>query len=121
MNHKYLFRIILIFAFALMGCEKQTHTVRYEIDGTVPEISVAYKNGTNGNESADLAPGWSTEFTVESYYRVNLRVSTKNSDGSVTCRIYIDGELAAEATASGKFKHASCSEFPVPPQPEESS
>ncbi|MEM9775326.1 MAG: hypothetical protein AAF902_12150 [Chloroflexota bacterium] len=121
MNHKYLFSIILICAFALIGCEKQTHTVRYEIEGSVPTIAVHYKNGTNGNESADLAPGWSTEFTVESYYHLHLRVNTKNSDGTATCRIYVDGKLAAEATASGKFKHASCSEFPIPPQPEESS
>ena len=120
MKHKLLFSIIFVFAFALMGCEKQTHTVRYEVEGSVSEISVNYKNGTNGNNSADISSGWSEEFVVESYTHLHLRVNTKNADGTATCRIFVDGELAAEATATGKFKHASCSEFPTPPRPEES-
>ena len=104
-----------------MGCEKQTHTVRYEIEGTVPAIGVSYKNGTNGNESADLQSGWSQEFTVESYYHLHLRVNTKGHEGSATCRIYVDGELASEATANGRFKHAGCNKMPAPDPPEEQS
>ena len=68
MTRKLILGFLLLALFFLIGCEKETHTVRYEIDGTVPEMTVHYKNGTNGNESADLAPGWSKEFTVESYY-----------------------------------------------------
>ena len=121
MTRKLFFSFLLVMAFFLMGCEKQTHTVRYEIEGTVPEIGVSYKNGTNGNESADLQSGWSQEFVVESYYHLHLRVNTKNNDGSATCRIFVDGELAAEATASGKFKHAACNKMPVPATPEAES
>lgn len=120
MKHKILFSMILIFSFALMGCEKQTHTVRYEVDGSVAQIGVNYKNDTNGNESADVATGWSQEFTVESYTRLHLRINTKNSDGTATCRIYVDGELAAEATATGKFKHATCSKMATPTPDEQS-
>lgn len=117
MGHIKRLSLLLLIPLFLLACEKQSHTVRYEVEGSVPKIGVSYKNGTNGNESADLQSGWSKEFVVESYYHLHLRVNTKNSDGTATCRIYIDGELAAEATATGKFKHAACNKLPVPPTP----
>lgn len=117
MTRKTILFLMVLFAALMMGCEKQTHVIRYEIDGSAPEIGIAYKNGTNGNESADVAAGWSKEFTVESYYHLHLRVNTKNSDGNATCRIYVDGELASEATATGRFKHANCNHLPVPATP----
>ena len=118
MTRNLMLSLSFLLMFLLMGCEKQTHIIRYEIDGTVPVIDVHYKNGTNGNESAEVVTGWSREFTVESYYHLHLRVNTKNSDGTATCRIYIDGELASEATATGRFKHAACNKMPVPATPE---
>ncbi|MFK7800171.1 MAG: hypothetical protein AB8G95_00935 [Anaerolineae bacterium] len=117
MTRKIIFSLMFLLAFLMMGCEKQSHTVRYEIDGTAPTIGTNYKNGTNGNESADVSAGWSKEFTVESYYHLHLAVTTKNSSGSATCRIYVDGELAAEATATGQFKRAACNNLPVPATP----
>ncbi len=114
MTRKLLFSFLLITAIFLMGCEKQTHTVRYEIEGNIPEIGVSYRNGLSGSESADVQSGWSQEFIVESYYRVSLRANTKNNEGDVTCRIFVDGELVSEATATGKFKNAICSQMPAP-------
>ena len=121
MGHIKRLSLLLLIPLFLLACEKQSHTVRYEVEGSVPEIGVSYKNGTNGNESADLQSGWSKEFVVESYYRVHLRVNTKNNEGSATCRIFVDGELVSEATATGKFKNAACSNLPVPDPPEEQS
>lgn len=118
MTRNLIFSLAFLFTLLLMGCEKQTHTIRYEVAGTAPVIDAHYKNGTNGNESAEVTAGWSREFMVESYYHLHLRVNTKNSEGTATCRIYIDGQLASEATATGRFKHAGCNKMLVPATPE---
>ncbi|MDJ0752624.1 MAG: hypothetical protein QNJ45_03835 [Ardenticatenaceae bacterium] len=109
--------IMMLSGFLFVGCEKQIHQVRYEVSGTSPEFDIRYRNELNGVETTVVNSGWVREFEVESYYNINLRASNRNNSGTVSCKIFVDGELVAQAESSGKFKFAACNYLVVPPTP----
>lgn len=91
-------------------------TVRYEVTGDAPSVSVHYTTFGDGSTSmsqedvTDLP--WSKELTTKGLFKGgSLTVSTGAQGGSVTCTVTVDGEDTKSSTASGEFSTASCDGF----------
>lgn len=108
--------LIIMFLF-LVGCEKKTHTVQYEVGGTADSMSIRYRNESRATESIDVSGTWTKSFTAESYYPLSLNVQNRGGSGTVTCRILVDGVLLSEGQSEGERKGVRCSGMPVPPTP----
>jgi hypothetical protein len=104
---------------ALTACQKTSHTVRYEVDGTVAPVRVTYRNATGAmEEKAGITPPWSLEFSAETLDPLHVRVFNPNESGTVRCRILIDGEVFQEGESTGRLTTASCAGLvPLDPTP----
>ncbi|MEM7801262.1 MAG: MmpS family transport accessory protein [Chloroflexota bacterium] len=113
-------RLLLLFSFfflLLTGCEKEVHTIQYEVSGSAADMAINYRNESQGHESYNVLSGWNKQFAAESYYYLSLNVRNRTAAGSVSCRILVDGEILSEATSDGAYKAAHCGGLPVPPTP----
>jgi hypothetical protein len=104
---------------ALTACQKTTHTVRYEVEGTAARVRVTYRNATGAlEERTDVTLPWQYEFSAETLDPLTVRVFNPTEAGTVSCRILIDGEVFQEAESSGRLTTASCSGLlPLDPTP----
>ena len=85
-------------------------TVVYEVTGTATYASVTLNNGEGGTEQySKVAIPWS--YTEKSFSDNFLYVSAQNQGdrGTVTVKIYVDGELFKTSTSSGAYVIASAS------------
>jgi hypothetical protein len=103
-----MFCTILLLALLLSGCDREMHSVRYEISGTPSTVSLSYENATGGSEQRDVHPPWTLSFQTLTWEHIGITVFNPNFSGSVTCRLYVDGRLIQEATSEGGFKWATC-------------
>jgi len=101
----------------LLACEAQTHTIRYEVGGTAPQIAITYRNASGATEQRDVQTAWSYEFQAQSGTLLTLRAVNKTSTGTVRCRVLIDGQVFKEGESEGAYKIVDCSgviPFPTP-------
>ena len=85
-------------------------TIVYEITGTATYASVTLNNGGGGTEQySNVSIPWS--YTEKSFSDNFLYVSAQNQGdrGTVTVKIYVDGELFKTSTSSGAYVIASAS------------
>ena len=114
---KKIFPILIIMFLFLVGCEKMTHSVQYEVGGTADAMTVRYRNETRATESLDVDGVWTKSFVIESYYPLSLNVHNRTGSGTVSCRILVDGVVLSEGQSEGGRKGVRCSGMPVPPTP----
>lgn len=101
----------------LVGCEKITHEVVYEVGGTAGSVGLSMRNASGALEQHDITPPWQTSFTAESYQRVVVNARNQTNAGTVTCRILVDGQIISEGESRGGFKTVRCEGLLTPPTP----
>lgn len=87
--------------------------VRYEIESNGPISLVTYFDGI-GDIEQETPPGWTDywhEFTNVATYPF-YSVSAQTEGTSVTCRLFVDGELQDTKTSYGRYTIAECSYSP---------
>jgi hypothetical protein len=87
--------------------------VRYEIESNGPISLVTYFDGI-GDIKQDTPPGWTNyrrEFTNVATYPF-YSVSAQTEGTSVTCRLFVNGELVDSNTTFGRYTIADCSDSP---------
>ncbi len=112
--------VLLLLAWLLLaGCEAKTVNVRYEVSGTAAIIAVTYRNATGALEQRDIQGPWSYELQAQQGTILTLRAVNKTAEGTVKCRVLIDGQVFKEGESSGPFKIVDCTGMiPLPtPQP----
>jgi predicted small secreted protein len=95
-------------ALLLSACETRMHRVRYEVDGTAETIAVSYINETGATEQRDVHGPWSAEYELDTWSFVGVSAFNATFEGTVACRLYVDGMLIQRADSEGGFKLASC-------------
>lgn len=88
---------------------KSTYSVKYEVSGSpVKEgASLTYENETGNTEQKDVTMPWTETFTAApgDFLYVSAQI---DGNGTITCKIYLDGVVWQEATSRGEFVIASC-------------
>lgn len=112
--------VLLLPAMLLLaGCQVKTVSVRYEVSGTAATIAVTYRNATGAIEQRDIRGTWSYDLQAQQGTILTLRAVNKTAEGTVKCRMLIDGQVFKEGESSGPFKIVDCTGMiPLPtPQP----
>jgi Mycobacterium membrane protein len=80
--------------------------VRYEVSGSagVAEL-ISYQTDTGQQRAVNARLPWSATFTS---FGGQVFVLSAQAQGSVTCRIMVDGNVIKEATATGTPAHTVC-------------
>ncbi len=82
--------------------------VRYEVTGSSPVAEYISYQTDNGQQNAVNAKlPWSTEFTG---FGGQVFVISAQGQGSISCRILIDGRSVKDATASGSPARTVCAQ-----------
>jgi hypothetical protein len=90
--------------------------VLYEVEGTTSSASVTMQTPTGTSQITPAVPmrresdgrrGLEAEFSPGSF--VYISAQNKQSSGTITCRITVNGSVIAENTSSGGYAIASCS------------
>ena len=86
-----------------------TYSVTYKVSGSASEASMTYSNSSGGTEQKKTYIPWQTSFTAEPSTFLYVSAQNQGDTGSVTCEIWVDGELYKTSTSSGAYTIASCS------------
>ncbi|MGA7050622.1 MAG: MmpS family transport accessory protein [Mycobacterium sp.] len=85
---------------------KDFPTVRYEISGSSPVAEyISFETDTGQQRAVNAKLPWSTEF---SGYGGEVYVISAQGQGTLTCRILLDGESVKDATATGTPARTAC-------------
>lgn len=106
----YLAGILLCGGFVLLAaCQAHTYNVRYEILGTASTIRATYTNATGAIEQRDVQGSWNLDLQADAGKFLTLRAANPTAEGTVRCRLLIDGQVFKEGESSGGFKFVDCS------------
>lgn len=83
-------------------------TITYEITGTASRVSVTLSNAQGGTEQGEYYLPFRQEFKIGYGDFVYISAQNMGEQGSVTCRIYVDGVEVRESTSSGAYVIATC-------------
>lgn len=113
-----IYTLFLFITLSLVACERQSHSVHYEISGSSGDIGVTYRNATGATEQRNVTAPWSYDFQSQSGEWLGLSAGNHTLENTtVSCRVTIDGVLFKEATSEGALKFVDCSgliPFPTP-------
>lgn len=107
-RYRYFFLICATLLLLLTACEQETHTIRYEVSGSTSNAHLSYKNESGGTEQIEVIPPWSMDFTAQTWTHVAITAFNGRPSGTVSCRLFFDGELVQEAESVGGYKWAHC-------------
>nr|WP_156745933.1 MmpS family transport accessory protein [Mycobacterium sp. 1423905.2] len=80
--------------------------VRYEISGSSPVAeNIVYQTDAGQQRAVNANLPWSTQFTG---FGGQVFVLSAQSPGTVTCKIYLNGNLVKDATATGTPARTVC-------------
>ncbi|OSC41934.1 MmpS family transport accessory protein [Mycobacterium decipiens] len=81
--------------------------VRYEVSGSsgIAEY-LSYQTRGGQRQEANVTLPWSTQFTG---YEGEVLVLSAQGDGTIACRILVDGDVVKDATAAGQPGRTVCS------------
>lgn len=72
-------------------------------------VSLTYENDTGGTAQEDgIITPWSITLSMPSGEVAYISAQGNEYAAEITCEIYVNGELAATSTSSGKFVIATC-------------
>ena len=97
---------------ALPGTTGRTITVTYEVTGDGPvQIGYVEKSG-EPKRIADVKLPWKVTTTMDSpTFLLVTAIRADTADGSVSCRVRVDGEEVAQSTRDGGFATVACSKW----------
>jgi hypothetical protein len=73
--------------------------VRYDVSGSSPVAEyLSFQSDTGQQQQANVKLPWSTQFIG---YGGGVYVVSAEGQGTITCRITVDGNVVKEATATG--------------------
>jgi len=84
--------------------------VKYVISGTATSALVTYTNETGGTEQVNANIPFTKEFTVSTGASLSI-VAQNSGSGSITCEIWVDGELKKTSTSTAQYAVVTCSDF----------
>jgi len=85
---------------------KDFPTIRYEISGSSPVAEyISYETDTGQQRAVNVKLPWSTEFAG---FGGGVYVISAQGQGTLTCRILMDGESVKDATATGAPARTAC-------------
>jgi hypothetical protein len=99
--------------FVATACAGVAHAndfpqVRYEVTGTSPVAEfINYQTGDGQQRAVNAQLPWSTQFTG---FGGQVFVISAQAQGSVTCKIYVDGRSVKDATATGAPARTLCTQ-----------
>ncbi|MGP8243860.1 MAG: hypothetical protein ACLQVN_04995 [Bryobacteraceae bacterium] len=83
--------------------------VAYEARGTAGRVSLTYTNASGGMEQQTVTLPWNKDFGVPRGTMLYLSAQNENERGTVTARIYVNGDVLQEAESSTPYGIASVS------------
>ena len=87
-----------------------SYLVKYRVQGTGQQADVTYENEQGGTEQRDIPIPWVHTLTMKSGSFVYLATqSHDDATRTITCEIWVDGELYKTSSSSGKYVIATCS------------
>jgi Mycobacterium membrane protein len=103
-----LFAVCFGFAATCGVAHADLPEVRYEVSGSagVAEL-ISYQTDSGQQRAVNARLPWSANFTS---FGGQVFVLSAQAQGSVTCRIIIDGNVVKEATASGAPARTVCTQ-----------
>ena len=84
--------------------------VKYVISGTATSAMVTYTNETGGTEQVNVNLPFTKEFKASTGSALSI-VAQNNGSGSITCEIWINGELKKTSTSTAQYAVVTCSDF----------
>ena len=111
----------VIVAAALAGCSSTAPAsrttpvqVKYEVEGTASSVDITIETPSGTSQGSDKSVplrtdagnGITLSFPRGSF--VYISAQNQGEDGTVTCRITVDGEVVSENTSSGAYSIATC-------------
>ena len=106
---------LLLIISSLSSCkyvsnESNVRIVKYEILGTAHRVTITFTNSSGETETFNhIEMPWERNIYPKKGY-LYLSVQNERHHGSVTARIWVDGKITKESTASGPFVTAAVSD-----------
>ena len=112
---------VLALALTLAGCggnssEAGRSTVLYEVLGDGKANNITYSADGRGGlvQEANVSLPWRKEVTFDGRsFKIGNMNAQNAGDGSITCRISVDGKVVKELTSPGRFSVVSCLTDPL--------
>lgn len=106
--------IMTIITAALIGlaaCQLDVSTekqITYEVTGTTPDVFITYNNrNDNTSQISNASLPWEHSFTVSlsstDYFFYYVSAQNNYGSGSVTTKVYVDGDKIDESTSTGAY------------------
>lgn len=106
-----LFCICCVALALSYGSSGSTDTdVKYVISGTATSAMITYTNETGGTEQVNVNLPFTKEFKASPGAALSI-VAQNNGSGSITCEIWINGELKKTSTSTAQYGVVTCSDF----------
>lgn len=105
---RLLSAVLIVAVVPLAGCVPFQSEARYELTGT-GTVNVQYLAG--GQQSGDRTLPFTATATAPMGAPNQFYISAIGSEatGALTCRLYVNGELVSEQSASGALPVVTCS------------
>ncbi|MEM8533892.1 MAG: MmpS family transport accessory protein, partial [Chloroflexota bacterium] len=100
-RYRHFILICASLVLLLTACDQETHTIRYEVSGSTSNAHLSYQNESGGTEQVEVIPPWSMDFTAQTWSHVAITAFNGRASGTVSCRLFFDGELVQEAESVG--------------------
>lgn len=104
--------IVIIFLFAIVGCElfDTSIDVEYKITGSASQVDITYENEDEGtSQESNVSVPWTYSFKGQPGQFVYVSAQNQGQSGSVTATINTDGEKFKSSTSSGAYVIATAS------------
>jgi hypothetical protein len=103
------FCVVLI---AITGCSKESmqFSYKYEVSGSAGDYSITCEGAPSGTvQYANVGSGWAYTWTQTGTRWLYFSAQNNTSSGTVTVKIFRDGEVIAQQTSSGAYVIATVS------------
>lgn len=84
--------------------QPSTYLVTYEVVGTARSADLTYQNAEGDTVQKTIHTPWRLNLEAAPGAFLYLSAQNNNASGSVTCRIYVTGQLVRHATSTGAYK-----------------
>jgi len=84
--------------------------IKYVIKGTASSAFLTYFNATGGTEQQDIYIPFEMNMNVDFGAPLSL-VAQNSGAGSITCEIWVNGQLAKTSTSTAEYGIVTCSDF----------
>ena len=83
------------------------HTVDYIVEGTAKSAMITYSDGSANISQTTVTLPWKRTYTMKNGALPSV-VAQNQGTGTLYCRIYLDGNLWKEASATNQYGVVTC-------------